>query len=90
MHGPIPVPIFYHSFITVSSEWAAITKYPKNLGAAATILVVRLTDGKKWEIPARGPDYDNVVLSVREHELLTTETNLASGDMPWLVRYDLT
>ena len=27
---------------------------------------------------------------VREHDLLTTETDKASGDMPWLVRYDLT
>lgn len=90
VQGPIDIPISYKATLAVSTVWAATSKYTLFNENGSSIILVRLSDGKLWEIPGRGASFYNVVLSLRDDELLTIEESTAKSEMRWLVRYDLT
>lgn len=88
IHGPIPLPLRFLSPSAVSNSWAALLQYHEE---GAGILIVRLADGKKWEIPPRLPKHVSYVAGVRDNEVIASEWTSTTVLQPSrILRYDLT
>lgn len=88
IHGPIPLPLRFLSPSAVSNSWAALLQYHEE---GAGILIVRLADGKKWEIPPRLPKHVSYVAGVRDNEVIAFEWTSTTVLQPSrILRYDLT
>jgi hypothetical protein len=86
--GPIPVPTRSWTSMAVNTSWGAVLGEQKE---TTTVIITRLSDGKKWEIPPREPTTYSVVASLRGNELLTLESNKGpTADMQRMTRHDLT